>query len=57
MVRLYQCQKCGQIITEGGFIFKTVDKCPKCGSRWVMPIEFSPRYWFYYLKLLIQKNK
>ena len=40
-----------------GVICKVVDKCPKCGSWLVLPIELSPRYWFLCLKLFFQSKK
>ena len=57
MVSLYQCERCGQIFPEGGVICKVVEKCPKCGSRLVVPIKFSPSYWFHCLKQFLQSKK
>lgn len=57
MVSIYQCEKCGQIFPEGGIICEVAPKCPKCGSKLVTPIAFSPRYWFYYLKQFFQSKK
>ena len=57
MVTIYQCEKCGQIFTEGGVICKVVEKCPKCGSWLILPIDFSPRYWYFCLKQFFQSKK
>ena len=56
MVTIYQCQKCGQIVAKGGLICEVAPKCPKCGSWLIMQIDFSPRYWYLYLKQFYQSK-
>jgi hypothetical protein len=38
-------------------LWRVVDKCPKCGSWLILPIEFSPRYWYHCLKQFFQSKK
>ena len=56
MVTIYQCERCGQITPKGGVICEVVRKCPNCGSRFVVPLLISPRFWYNYLKSFYLSN-